>query len=108
MGGRGRPGTGTIRHVENTCHDVCRANEHDNLLETSRLPGNVPDIRLSIDMPTNLQGLNNSLLVELVDTSPNQSICRAAPDAQAQLLPGHMRIRRIKDTRQRIGLIAFG
>lgn len=66
---------------------VVRVSLNGNLLETSRLPGNVPDIRLSIDMPTNLQGLNNSLLVELVDTSPNQSICRAAPDAQAQLLP---------------------
>ncbi len=65
---------------------MVRVSLNGNLLHSERLPGEEPDIRLSIDLPTPLQRLSNSLLVELVDTSPNQSICRAAPDAQAQLL----------------------
>lgn len=66
---------------------VVRVSLNGNLLQTSRLPGSEPDIRLAVDLPVDLQGLSNSLQVELIDTSPNQSICRAAPDAQAQLLP---------------------
>lgn len=66
---------------------IVRVSLNGNLLQTARKPGNVPDIRLPVDLPLPLQGLSNTILVELIDTSPNQSICRAAPDAQAQLLP---------------------
>ena len=66
---------------------IVRVSLNGNLLQTVRLPGNVPDIRLPVQLPVELQGLANSILVELIDTSPNQGVCRAAPDAQAQLLP---------------------
>lgn len=64
-----------------------RISLNGNLLHSARLPGGNPDIALSVGLPIELQGLENALLIELIDTSPNQSICRAAPDAQAQLLP---------------------
>lgn len=66
---------------------IVRVLLNGNLLETTRLPGNVPDIRLPVELPVALQGLDNSLVVELIDPSPSQSICRAGLDAQAQLLP---------------------
>ncbi|MFC7705615.1 hypothetical protein ACFQXB_15610 [Plastorhodobacter daqingensis] len=66
---------------------VVRVSLNGNLLETARLPGSNPDIRMSVVLPTDKQGLSNTLLVELVDTSPNTSICRVGPDALAQLLP---------------------
>ncbi|WP_108396110.1 hypothetical protein [Devosia submarina] len=66
---------------------IVRVSLNGNLLQTARLPGNVPDISLAIDLPVALQGLNNTIEVELVDTSPVQGACRAAPDARAQLMP---------------------
>src|SRR5690606_5568529 len=66
---------------------IVRVSLNGNLLQAARLPGNVPDIFLAIDLPVALQGLNNTIEVELVDTSPVQGTCRAAPDAQAQLMP---------------------
>ncbi len=66
---------------------VVRVSLNGNLLETARLPGKTSDIRLNIALPVEIQGLSNSLHIELIDTSPNESICRAGPDAQAQLLP---------------------
>lgn len=65
---------------------MVRVSLNGNLLRTQRMPGDEPDIRLAMDLPGQMQRLSNALLVELIDTSPNQSICRAAPDAQAQLL----------------------
>src|SRR5690606_13005467 len=58
-----------------------------NLLQAVRLPGDEPDIFLPVALPVALQGLDNTIIVELVDTTPAQGPCRAAPDAQAQLMP---------------------
>ena len=66
---------------------VVRVSLNNNLLETRRFDGKIGDIALPIALPIERQGLVNSIQIELVDTSPNDSICRAAPDAQAQLLP---------------------
>ncbi len=66
---------------------IVRVSLNGNLLEAVRLPGNEPDISLAVDLPLALQGLDNSIAVELVDTSPVQGPCRTAPDAQAQLMP---------------------
>lgn len=66
---------------------VVRVSLNDNLLHSARLPGNVPDIVLPVDLPTDLQGLENTIVVELVDTSPGQGACQEPPRAQAQLLP---------------------
>jgi hypothetical protein len=57
-----------------------------NLLQTARLPGNMPDIAIPVQLPIALQGLVNSLVVELIDTSPNEGVCGAAVVAKAQLL----------------------
>lgn len=65
---------------------VVRVSLNGNLLHSARLPGQTADIALDIALPTHLQGLANAITVELIDTSPNVSICRAGPDAQAQLL----------------------
>jgi hypothetical protein len=66
---------------------VVRVSLNQTLLETRRFSGNVGDIRFPIALPAELQHLSNSLRVELVDTSPNISVCQQGPDAQAQLLP---------------------
>ena len=66
---------------------VVRVSLNGNLLVSQRFAGTVDEIALDVDLPTEMQGLSNSMLVELIDTSPNDSICRAGPDAQAQLLP---------------------
>jgi len=66
---------------------IVQVSLNGNLLQTVRLPGNVPDIGLAVELPLELQGLTNSLAVGLVDASPNQSVCGTLPDAQAQLLP---------------------
>lgn len=64
-----------------------RVSLNGNLLQSDRFAGSIADISMDIALPTRLQGLSNTLVIELIDTSPNQSICRAGPDAQAQLLP---------------------
>lgn len=64
-----------------------RVSLNENLLQSSRFAGSIADINMDIALPTRVQGLSNKLVIELIDTSPNQSICRAGPDAQAQLLP---------------------
>lgn len=66
---------------------VVRVSLNGNLLKSERFEGTSDLISLSVDLPLDAQGLSNSLLVELIDTTPNDSICRAGPDAQAQLLP---------------------
>ncbi|MBI4045915.1 MAG: hypothetical protein HY371_03775, partial [Devosia nanyangense] len=60
---------------------------NNNLLDSRRIDGKAKSIDLPIDLPADQQGLANRIQIELVDTSPNESICRAGPDAQAQLLP---------------------
>lgn len=66
---------------------VVRVSLNGNLLKSERFAGTNDTVSLTVDLPTEMQGLSNSLLVELIDTTPNDSICRAGPDAQAQLLP---------------------
>src|SRR5690606_42028984 len=46
-----------------------------------------PDISLPLALSVGLQGLDNTLIVELDDAAPAPGPCRAAPDAQAQLMP---------------------
>lgn len=65
---------------------IVRVSLNGNMVQTARLPGNVADIRMPIELPIGMQGLSNVLDVKLIDTSPNQNTCGAAPDAQAQLL----------------------
>lgn len=65
---------------------VVRVSLNGNLLVSERVPGSSDTIALDVDLPTDMQGLANSILIELIDTSPNDSICRVGPDAQAQLL----------------------
>jgi len=66
---------------------VLRITLNNNLLDSRRIDGKAKSIDLPIDLPADQQGLANRIQIELVDTSPNESICRAGPDAQAQLLP---------------------
>ena len=58
-----------------------------SLIHSSNQPGTADQIRLNIPLPLDLQGLTNHLTVTLVDNTPNQGICRAGPEAAAQLLP---------------------
>lgn len=67
---------------------VVRVSLNGNLLTTKRFDGTLEDIRLPVPLPIELQGLSNTISVELIDTTPNDSVCRVGPDAQAQLLPG--------------------
>ncbi|WP_417580671.1 hypothetical protein [Pelagibacterium sp.] len=66
---------------------VVRVSLNGHLLETRRFDGQGDTISLSVALPADIQALSNAVLLELIDTSPNESICRVGPDAQAQLLP---------------------
>lgn len=66
---------------------VLRVLLNGNLLQSVRYPGNDPDMNLEVDLPIDMQGLANTIVVELVDTSPNTTMCRAGAEAEAQLLP---------------------
>lgn len=66
---------------------VVRVSLNGNLLRTERFDGQGDAISLDVTLPSEIQALSNAILVELIDTSPNDSICRVGPDAQAQLLP---------------------
>lgn len=66
---------------------VVRVSLNGNLLETGRFNGQGDTISLDVTLPSGIQTLSNTILVELIDTTPNDSICRVGPDAQAQLLP---------------------
>ena len=66
---------------------VVRVSLNGNLLKTERFDGQEDMISLDVTLPSEIQTLSNAILIELIDTSPNDSICRAGPDAQAQLLP---------------------
>lgn len=66
---------------------VVRVSLNGNLLKTERFDGQGDTISLDVTLPFEIQTLSNAILIELIDTSPNDSICRAGPDAQAQLLP---------------------
>ena len=66
---------------------VLRISLNNNLVDSRRIDGKAKSVELPIDLPADQQALANRIQIELVDTSPNESICRAGPDAQAQLLP---------------------
>ena len=66
---------------------VVRVSLNGTLLHSARLPGNLPDIVLPVDLPADLQGLENTIVVELVDTSPGEGACQDPPRAQAQMPP---------------------
>lgn len=66
---------------------VVRVSLNGNLLATGRFDGQSDIIDMSVRLPAGQQALDNAVLIELIDTSPNDSICRVGPDAQAQLLP---------------------
>jgi len=66
---------------------VVRVALNGNLLKTGRFGASTELITMPVELPIDKQGLRNEIIVELIDTSPNDSICRTGPDAQAQLLP---------------------
>lgn len=73
--------------LEAGSHWVVRVSLNGNLLSTQRFDGTADLIEMPVDLPVAVQGLRNAITVELIDTTPNDSICRAGADAQAQLLP---------------------
>jgi len=58
-----------------------------SLVHSGNYAGNVDALSREIPLPQSLQGLTNEIVVTLVDNTPNQGICRAGPEAAAQLLP---------------------
>jgi hypothetical protein len=66
---------------------VVRLSLNGNLIETRRLAGRSDTIALDVGLPAERLLPRNALVVELVDTTPNEGICTRAPDAQAQLQP---------------------
>ena len=66
---------------------VVRVSLNGNLLKSGRFNGSSDLIEMSVELPGDIELLENALVIELIDTSPNDSICRVGPDAQAQLLP---------------------
>lgn len=66
---------------------VVRVSLNGNLIETRRLAGSADTIAFDMALPEARMLPRNALVVELVDTTPNEGICTRSPDAQAQLLP---------------------
>ncbi|WP_193337607.1 hypothetical protein [Devosia beringensis] len=66
---------------------MVRVTLNGNLLKSSRFDGSVESIALVIDLPAARLLPQNSLVVDLVDTTVRDGTCRTEPDAQAQLLP---------------------
>ena len=58
-----------------------------SLIHSANYPGADDTISLDVPLPPALQGLRNEIVATLVDNTPNQGICRAGPEAAAQLLP---------------------
>ena len=69
---------------------VVRVSLNGNLIETRRLAGTADTIAFDIPLPEARLLPSNAMVVELVDTTPNEGICTRAADAQAQLLPESM------------------
>lgn len=57
------------------------------LVHTATYPGASERLDAAIALPPEAQGFANQIVVTLVDNSPNDGICRAGPEAAAQLLP---------------------
>ena len=66
---------------------MVRVTLNGNLLQSRRIDGSSESIALVVDLPAARMLPQNSLMVELVDTTVKEGGCRQAPDAQAQLLP---------------------
>lgn len=66
---------------------VVRVSLNGNLVETRRFAGNVDTIVLDMALPPERMEPANTLVVDLVDTSPGIGTCPRPPEAQAQLLP---------------------
>jgi len=66
---------------------VVRVALNGNLVDTRRLGGDTDTIAYDVALPAERLLPANMLTVELVDTTPSQSLCARGPDAQAQLLP---------------------
>lgn len=66
---------------------VVRLSLNGNLIETRRFAGTTDTIGFDVPLPAERMLPSNSLVVELVDTTPNDGICSRGADAQAQLQP---------------------
>ncbi len=66
---------------------VVRISLNGNLIDTRRLAGATDTIAFDVPLPAERMLPANALVVELVDTTPNEGICTRGPDAQAQLQP---------------------
>lgn len=66
---------------------VTRVTLNGNLIATYRVAGSTDTLSFDVALPAERMLPANTLVVELVDTTPNEGICTRAPDAQAQLLP---------------------
>lgn len=64
-----------------------RVSLNGNLIETYRVAGTSDMLSFDVPLPSDRLLPNNTLVTELVDTTPNVGLCSRAPDAQAQLLP---------------------
>lgn len=63
-----------------------RVTLNGTLIHSSSHDGRSERIDLPVALPAARQGLINEIEVTLVDPTPNQGICRAGPDAAAQML----------------------
>ncbi len=68
-------------------HWTLRVLLNGSLIHSANYPGTGDTLALDVALPPALQGLTNEITVTLVDNTPNQGICRAGPEAAAQLLP---------------------
>ncbi|MGB3338804.1 MAG: hypothetical protein WBA73_16635 [Devosia sp.] len=68
---------------------IIRIALNGNLIEARRLDGSTDAVALTFALPAERLLPRNALVLELVDTTPFESICGRA-DAQAQLLPESM------------------
>lgn len=65
---------------------VVRVMLNDQLIYSAEHDGRSDRISHRIPLPSDKTWLNNRLVVTLTDPSPNQGICRAGPEAAAQML----------------------
>lgn len=66
---------------------VVRVTLNGNLIDAQRFNGFSDDIEVIVALPQERMLPSNALMVELVDTTPNEGECARVPEAQAQLLP---------------------
>lgn len=66
---------------------LVRVSLNGNLVDAQRIPGSVDTITQSIALPIERMLPKNTMIVELVDTTPSEGVCSRPPEAEAQLLP---------------------